>query len=260
MATQKYKVEKTTIDKIKKLFAYRRITDMLKASELDKNKDLAADIINVQYHIYMLDGYLESQWPLDKKDIEKYWNAILAALDSMGYSGKKVVPMVKEIEEYEKIERNLRKDKWPTKVAMQDFYRTKSCDVRLIRQLIYRAHPALSEIWKEKAWKYYDIITEINDDIADIMEDVKTFNGNRYLISILRKGAEKTHKEYQKFLESIIKKANKYFTEKADRGKNSQLAIWTAERGAQTLKLLETNINSKNLDKLSSSLLLSHMH
>lgn len=260
MATQKYKVEKTTIDKIKKLFAYRKITELLKASGLDKDKDFVANIINVQYHIYMLDGYLESQWPLDKKDIEKYWNAILVALESMGYSGKTVVPMVKEIEEYEKIERNMRKDKWPTKVAMDDFYRTKSCDVRLVRQLIYKTHPGLNDIWKEKAWRYYDIITEINDDISDILEDVNTFNGNRYLISILRKGAEKTHKEYYKFLESIVKKANKYFAEKADRGKNRQLAEWTADRGVQTLKLLDTNISSKSLEKLSASLLLSHMH
>ena len=43
MAIQKYKVEKTTIDKIKKLFAYRRITDLLKISGLDKNKEFVDD-------------------------------------------------------------------------------------------------------------------------------------------------------------------------------------------------------------------------
>src|SRR5688500_5445569 len=143
MATKKYEVEKATIDKIKKLFAYRRLTDLLKASGLDQNKEFIAEIINVQYQIYMLDGYLESQWELNKKDIEKYWNTIFIALETMGYSAKEIVPMVREIEVYEKIERDCRKDKWPTKVPMKDFYRTKSCDVRLIRQLIYKAHPQL---------------------------------------------------------------------------------------------------------------------
>ena len=71
MVNKKYQVEKATIDKIKKLFAYRRLTDLLKASGLVQNKDFAADIINVQYHIYMLDGYLESQCELSKKEIEK---------------------------------------------------------------------------------------------------------------------------------------------------------------------------------------------
>src|SRR5688572_28203406 len=106
MATQKYKVEKTTIDKIKKLFAYRRISDLLKISGLDKNKEFVSDIINVQYQIYMLDGYLESKWDLEKKEIKKYWDAIIISLEAMGFKGKKIDSMVEEIESYEKIERN----------------------------------------------------------------------------------------------------------------------------------------------------------
>jgi hypothetical protein len=259
MVNKKYQVEKATIDKIKKLFVYRRLTDLLKISGLDQNKDFAADIINVQYHIYMLDGYLESQWELSKKEIEKYWNAIFVSLESMGYTAKEIVPMVREIEQYEKIERNCRKDKWPTKVDMKDFYRTKSCDVRLIRHLIYKAQPQLSDMWKEKAWIYFDIITEINDDIADVQEDVHTFNGNRYLVSILRKGIDKTYQQYHEYLDAIVKKAGEYFTERIDRGKNKQLAAWTADRGLQTLKLLESNRKSSNLNKLSESLLLVHM-
>src|SRR5687768_1206052 len=168
MTQTKYQVEKATIEKIKKLFTYRRISEMLKAANLDKDKNFAADIINVQYHIYMLDGYLESQWELNKKDLEKYWGAIFVALESMGYSVKEIASMVTEISDYEKIERNCRKDKWPTKESMEDFYITKSCDVRLVRHLIYNAQPELKGTWKENAWKFYDIITEINDDIADV--------------------------------------------------------------------------------------------
>ncbi len=259
MATKKYKVEKTTIDKIYKLFAYRRISDLLKACGLEKDKEFGANLVNVQYQIYMLDGYLESQWSLDKKDIGHYWDGIVNSLEAMGYKEKQIDSMVKEIKEYEKIERNCRKDIWPTKVSMKDFYVTKSCDVRLVRHLIYKMHPELEKIWKENAWHYYDIITEINDDIADVQEDVNTFNGNRFLISILRKGAEKTQKQYQEYLINISTKATDYFKERIERGKNKQLSGWTNDRSVQTIKLLEAQMKSKKLGQLSDSLLLSHM-
>jgi|SRR5687768_4660635 len=259
MATQKYKVEKVTLDKIRKLFAYRRITDLLKASGLDKDKEFVAEIINVQYQIYMLDGYLESQWELSKKETGLLWEGIVVSLQSMGYKDKEIDSMTREIADYEKIEKNCRKDKWPTSVAMKDFYQTKSCDVRLIRHLIYLKHPELSAVWKEKAWQYYDIITEINDDVADLQEDVTTFNGNRFLISILRKGTDKTFHKYKEYLGKISNRANEYFAEKAERGNNKQLAAWTMDRSLQTFKLLDTQIKSKVLDKLSGSLLLAQM-
>ncbi|HUR31887.1 MAG TPA: hypothetical protein VMZ69_10680 [Saprospiraceae bacterium] len=259
MTSTKYKVEKLTIDKVKKLFVYRKLSNLLKASSLDQNKDFAADIINVQYQIYMLDGYLENQWELNKKDIGLLWDAIKLSLSGMGYDKKAISSMVEEIKDYERIEKNCRKDKWPTKVCMEDFYTTKSCDVRLIRHLIYNAHPDLGNQWKERAWRFYDIITEIHDDIEDVQEDVKTFNGNRFLISILRKGLEKTYKEYNGYLNAITKEAEKYFTAKGDRGQNKQLAAWTIDRSLQTLKLLDTQIKSNKLENLSASLLLVHM-
>ena len=259
MANKKYEVEKTTIDKIRKLFAYRRLSDLLKISKLDQDKDFVANLINVQYQIYMLDGYLESQWELDKKDLSKYWNTIHISLDNMGYKKKSIEKLVSEIHDYEKIERNCRKDEWPNKVSMKDFYLTKSCDVRLIRHLIYNAHPALSELWSEKSWSYFDIITEINDDVSDMQEDIKTYNGNRFLISILRKGADKTIAKYKSYLTDITDKSNQYFSKKTDQGKYKQLAGWTTDRSLQTMKLLDGVVTAKNLDKLSGSLLLSHM-
>ncbi len=232
---------------------------MLKVSGLDQNKDFVADIINVQYQIYMLDAYLESQWELSKKELDVLWEGIVISLQAMGSRNKQISKMTEEIEEYESIERNCRKNKWPTKVALKKFYLTKSCDVRLIRHLIYKAHPDLGQLWKENAWKYYDIITEINDDIADVQEDVNTFNGNRFLISILRKGSDKTFTQYTKYINDVTTEANEYFTDKMDRGKNKQLAAWTIDRSLQTLKLLDTQIKSKVMDKLSGSLLLAQM-
>lgn len=232
---------------------------MLKVSGLEKDKEFVSNLINVQYQIYMLDGYLESQWDLNKKDLGHYWDAISISLEALGYNVKQIRMLVEEIKDYEKIERDCRKDTWPTKVSFKDFYITKSCDVRLIRHLIYKTHPDLNQMWKENTWMYYDIITEINDDISDVNEDINTFNGNRYLISILRKGSDKTQKQYQEYLRKITDKATDYFTGKAEKGQNKQLAGWTKDRSLQTLKLLDTQVSSKNLDKLSTSLLLTHM-
>jgi hypothetical protein len=252
-------VDKGTIDKIKKLFAYRKLTDLLKISGLDQDKEFVASIINVQYQIYRLDAYLESQWELDRKVIKSLWRAIFVSLESMGYKKKQIEKMVGQIGDYEKIERNCRKDEWPTSVSLKKFYLTKSCDVRLIRHLIYKAHPDLKELFKENAWEYFDIITEINDDISDVLEDIHTYNGNRFLIAILRKGADQAVKKYKDYLSALTTQANEYLTPKIQKGKYKQLAGWMNDRSLQTLKLLDHYVQPKNLSRLSESLLLQHM-
>jgi len=259
MTSKKYPVEKATKEKINKLFEYRRLTDLLKASGLVNNQEFVNHLIDVQYQIYMLDAYLESQWDIQKTQLKVYWEAISLSLQHMGFKKKQIANFIREIKDYEKIERDCRKDSWPTKVSFRKFYATKSCDVRLIRHLIYLAHPDLKLKWKEDSWIYYDIITEMNDDISDIVEDLKTYNGNRFLISILRKGGDKTHDQYAAYLSKISDKANRYFKNKRGEGQNKQLAGWTVSRSKETLKLLEVKVHSKIMDKVSQSLLLEHM-
>jgi hypothetical protein len=104
------------------------------------------------------------------------------------------------------------------------------------------------------------MITEINDDIADLEEDIKTYNGNRFLISILRKGAEKTRHDYEQYLRNITEKARVYFENKMHTGKNKQLAAWTESRSKETIRLLHAQLNSKAMDQLSEALLLGHMN
>jgi len=260
MASKKYPVEKATKEKISQLFAYRRLTDLLNVSGMVKDQEFVNHLIDVQYQIYMLDVYLESHWEINKKELEIYWEAIKISLTHMGCKKKQISSLISEIEEYQQIEKNCRKDKWPTKESFKKFYTTKSCDVRLIRHLIYKAHPDLEKMWSEDTWIYYDLITEIHDDIADVEEDIKTFNGNRFLISILRKGADKTLEEYEQYLTRISEKAKAYFEDKKDQGKNKQLAGWILARSKETIKLLNTKINSKTMDKISESLLLAHMN
>ena len=260
MTSNKYPVELATKEKIKKLFAYRRLTDLLNESGLIKDEEFVNHLVDVQYQIYMLDGYLESQWEINKNQLEVYWEAIKISLEHAGYKKKQISSLTGEIEKYQVIEKNCRKDKWPTKVSLKKFYTSKSCDVRLIRHMIYQACPELETIWLEEKWLYYDLITEIHDDISDIEEDIPTCNGNRFLISILRKGVSKTQEEYDAFLVEISEKAKIYFDTKKSKGKNKQLGSWISARYKETIKLLDAKVQSKIMDKLSNAKLLNYMN
>ena len=131
--------------------------------------------------------------------------------------------------------------------------------MRLIRHLIYEAHPELNDVWPEKAWTYYDRITEINDDIADVTEDLQTYNGNRFLISILRKGEKKTAEQYRSYLDKVTSKAKAYFKKNGRVGENMQLLDWTLSRSVETLQLLDTTLASNDPDVYLTSLLLPKM-
>jgi len=260
MTLKKYPVEKATKEKINELFTYRKLTDLLKITGLDKNQEFVSHLYDVQYQIYMLDAYLENQWELKKEELEVYWDAINLSLQNLGYKKKQIKPLTEEIKEYQKIEKNCRKEKWPTRETFSNFYTSKSCDVRLIRHLIYKANPGLKKLWKEDSWIYYDLITELHDDIADVGEDIHTYNGNRFLISLLRNGVDKTHDAYEHYLMNITEKAQIYFSKKLETGKNKQLAGWTSAQSKATLKLLNARISSTLLSKLSQALLLEHMN
>ncbi|HSF90270.1 MAG TPA: hypothetical protein VLA46_12685 [Saprospiraceae bacterium] len=259
MAKKKYTGEPEIRHKIEELFTYRKLIGLLQQGGLDKDKVFYEHLVDIQYQIYLLDAYLEGAWDLDKAALASCWEKIKDSLSKLNYSSTQIDQLLREIREYERIERNCRKGKWPTKVSFRKFYTTKSCDVRLIRHLIYDAQPELKRVWKEKDWTYYDLITEMNDDIADVVEDLNTYNGNRFLISVLRKGSVKTEKQYRAYMEKTTSKAKEYFKKHGDAGDNQQLYTWTMERSVETLDLLAKTVHTNDPSLFSKSLLLSKM-
>lgn len=259
MTVKKYSGEKAIREKIQLLFAYRKLTDLMQKTKLNKDASFRNKLTELQYRIYLLDAYLEGQWVLDPAQLKSYWQAINEALSAFDYSAKKIKSQLAEIRLYEHIEKNTRQNIWPTKVSFKKFYTTKSCDVRLMRHLIYRAHPELNEVWHENAWAYYDLITEINDDIADVTEDLPTYNGNRFLISILRKGEKKTAEHYHRYLEKVTSKAQSYFKKHNRVGENMQLLDWTLSRSVETIELLETTLANNDASIYLNSFLLAKM-
>ena len=141
MAEKKYSGEKAIKEKIQLLFAYRKLSDLIQKTPLSKDVGFKKRLSHLQYQIYLLDAYLEGQWELNDELLTTYWQNIYDALAGFGYTQSQSKSLLKEIRQYELIETNTRKNKWPTKESFKKFYTTKSCDVRLMRHLIYTAHP-----------------------------------------------------------------------------------------------------------------------
>jgi Asp-tRNA(Asn)/Glu-tRNA(Gln) amidotransferase C subunit len=259
MVRKKYSEEGALNQKINALFEYRKLNELLRLGQLDQNKKFIDHLVHIQTQIYKLDAYLESHWKLEEEELNRYWDGIQSSLEALGYEIKEHPELLKDIRRYERIEQQCRADQWPTKVSFKKFYTTKSCDVRLIRHLIYAAAPVLKEHWKESIWTYYDLITEINDDVADLEEDLQTYNGNRFLISILRKGKQKTEKSYRKFIQKATENAEQYFKKHPKQEQHHELHDWIISRSEETLTLLEMTMNHSDIEHLSSALVLQHM-
>lgn len=259
MVKKKYSEEGALAEKINQLFEYRKLNELLRIGQLDQNKKFTDHLFHIQSQIYWLDAYLESQWNLEEEELKKYWKSIHSSLEALGYSENDRDDLLKNIRRYQRIEQQCRADQWPVDVSFKKFYTTKSCDVMLIRHLIYTASPTLKETWKENIWTYYDLITEINDDITDLEEDLQTYNGNRFLVSILQRGTKKTEKSYAKFIHKVAGNADKYFKKHPKQEQHHELHDWINARSAETLELLSQTIATADMQKLSSALLLQHM-
>lgn len=236
----KYSDESEIREKINILFSYRKLTTLLHLTGLEHDKSFTAGLIDLQLNIYLLDAYLESVWQLDDTILEERWQSIYQSMERLGFQKTKSKKWLKEIRLYERIEKNSRRNKWPTRVPFRTFYTIKSCDVRLIRQLIYAQAPTLKKEWKQSSWAYYDMITEINDDITDVREDLPTYNGNRFLISILRKGLAPTMTTYERKIDRLMTESEKYFGRCIDDSAYAQMNAWTLESAVDTLNYLRS--------------------
>lgn len=245
--------------KIQDLFAYRRLTDLFMTCGLQDGHQLITDLYELQYQIYLLDAYLESTWALEKEKLEEHWKGIHSAFKPFHLSDKRIHSLLSEIRDYERIEANCRQKRWPTEVSFKKFYTTKSCDVRLIRHLLYTIHPELRTFCDEKSWVYYDLITEVNDDISDLYEDLETYNVNRFLISILRKGHPRTRESYAGFISRTAYQAEFYFKIHHEIGENAQVFEWTADRALETVDLLHSTTDTIDYKRCSASFLLDKM-
>lgn len=189
--------------KISELMDYRMLPDLitLGGGTESEQEQLMQGLTDLQVAIYDLDAYLESTWELEQSQLDRWWEPIFAAMQSLGYSREKASDLVSYIEKYQVHESQLREGKMPTRLSMEYFYFYKSCDVKLLRRIIYDRYPKLNAYCKLSDWRAFDLITEVDDDVEDVFEDGESINGNRFLISLYQNGVSTTILEFKQLLD-----------------------------------------------------------
>jgi hypothetical protein len=147
---------------------------------------------------------LESNYNIVQEALNAKWSEIYKALDTLGIDN--YMDYCSNIYRYQKHELSIRENDEILKLPMEYFYYYKSCDVKLIRRIIYDSFLDLEEIMPIRMWNFFDLVTEVNDDVEDIFEDIGTINGNRYMIEIDRFGLYQANKNFKYFLEKLYNK------------------------------------------------------
>lgn len=245
--------------KINELFQYRLFPQLFSESNAgeDANMKFLNRLIDLQKNIYYLDAHLEANWQTDETVLAWHWDNIIRSLCELEISVENTSAYLNHIRKYEKHELELRLGKSPLRFDMEYFYFYKSCDVKLLRRLIYEKFQLSPGCGQLSDWRYYDLVTEVNDDIEDIFEDLDFINGNSFLISLLYKGKSVTQRIFSDFLNEIAFKAkNKY---SASSGRYKELIFEsTNQRIAETQQLLFDRLDVIRDEQLKESMLFNH--
>jgi hypothetical protein len=245
--------------KIEELMNYRLFPSLMAESNVsdDIKSSFYEHLIQLQTAIYYLDGHLEANWNIDPKIMNIHWDNICRQMLLFGINASKNETYLSHIKKYEKHELELRSGKSPLRFDMEYFYFYKSCDVKLLRRLIYEKLDLPEACGRLADWRYYDLITEVNDDIEDLEEDINFINGNSFLISLLCQGRKHTMQKFVVFMDDIALKANQKF--KVSQGKFSTIIFdQTMQRIAETKHLMYDVLGRVSDEKISTSKLLHH--
>lgn len=236
--------------KIEDLMDYRMLPDLIDLVEhdVDKKRQLISRLVDLQVAIYDLDHYLETNWQLSDVDLESRWVPIYDALRAAGVPMKDHAQYAAHILKYQKHEMQLRDLILPTRLDMQYFYFYKSCDVKLLRRIIMLHYPALAKMYSPADWRVFDLITEVDDDVEDVLEDRETINGNSYLISIWQYGFDHTQREFVAFLDTLEDMMHERFGSHRT-SYHSELLAWSGEALGSTRRRLLTTSEPDLSDK-----------
>lgn len=234
-------------EKIRELFEYRGIPKFIKQGGIEDPK-FEYHLYRLQASIYELDNYLETVWDLEDARIASYWDDMKEELLYLVPDRSKHDQYLYQISVYLKRERGLRSKTFPLDVSLDYFYYYKSCDVRLMRRLIYDHSLTNRSKLHPRNWLLYDYVTEVNDDVDDLMEDLEIYNCNRLLLDIYTNGVAYSERTFKTFLEDLGKRNKSYKREEA-------IQYDTTEAIEDTLTLLTKNISQlKGVDYQSSVL------
>jgi len=249
------------LKKIKLLFQYRLFPELI---DLDTNfdkirkKEFYNKLIALQKSIYFLDAHLEAhKYPLTGV-LDAHWANIYLELKELGVSDMEYGQYVNHILKYQKHELELRKNKSPLRFKMAYFYFYKSCDVKLLRRLIYEKFGLSGKLGVLSDWRNYDLITEVNDDVEDVFEDISFFNGNRFLISLISFGKIKTRTDFIEFINDIENQNNIRWNSDRLSLRASLIYANTEKRIMETRLLLYQRMDEISESDIKDSILFSN--
>lgn len=183
--------------KIDELFEVRGLTYFIERMfpDVDERAQFRVLACQLQKAIYALDCYGEITWDTSDNIITELMMCVRNAICDFGVAESAAGDLMSEIETYAKVELQIRRGIDVDMVPLSTFYRLKSCDVRLIRKLA--SNGGGGNLYATEAlWADFDLVTEVIDDLEDAIEDVGTFNGNRWLSVIRRNGIQNARREY----------------------------------------------------------------
>lgn len=229
--------------KIKTLFTYRDFDHLYELGELSiaRKERLEANLIRLQQDIYFLDEYLESNWKLEQNELKLYWNHIHQSLSNLGVSSSDYDLYSAHIYKYQRHETQLRTNKDLLRLSMEYFYFYKSCDVKLLRRIIYNYAPKISRYYSLADWRCFDLITEVNDDVEDLIEDMDTINGNRLQLAINKNGISEARNEFVVFMDQIENQSEARASIKKSKYYDS-IHAKVIQQVEETKKLLEVSL------------------
>jgi hypothetical protein len=237
--------------KISDLFEYRRIPWLVNYIENEGFRELYLKLlIDLQKEIFHYDSELERSWTLDHQRLEVLWASMESSLQRIISVGGDVEEYLSQIRTYALNEMSMRTGFHLNNLPIRYFYYYKSCDVRLIRRLIFERCEENVLKHNLSDWLIFDWVTEVNDDICDVFEDLDTNNGNRFLHSCMNVGLDRTFNEYIDFLHYLRGKATDSDNLPVN-GKQQLILNWTLEEMDRTIDELKGIIGHQKLIKIS---------
>lgn len=225
--------------KIKDLFDYRKLPELL-AYQNDKEQDtFLSKLYSLQEKIYYLDKYLESSWSIQTEELEEYWKSIGLCLEDLNIHPKNHAEYLSLIHRYQNHELLLRQKTAFSNISLDYYYYYKSCDVKLLRRLIYEYNPALEKAFDLSEWTCFDLITEINDDIDDIEEDKEVINGNGFILNAYLNGLEDTCITFNHYIKETINRHCRKSSIGIDKEWGTKIHELNVQYAEDTLVLLE---------------------
>jgi hypothetical protein len=188
------------------LFAIRRLQEQVKLSAATLEPAFWQRMTELQLSVYQLDAYFESTWDVSNFSRRRLWTRVIKSLEELAHPAA-CPRLLSEIRAYEAIEASFRRTRSDTRTGIARYYYLKTCDVRLSRRLIEMRSEPLRRHLRLTAWNLFDLASELLDDITDLHEDLRTFNGNWLLFGLGGSNVRDVIEQCLSFLAEVEKHA-----------------------------------------------------